>query len=61
MTKFRLDLRAQSLFMEILCQPRRVTRQLRLMNQYGVFSRLSARIRLHRWSYAIRPVSILIR
>ena len=36
--KFRNDLRAQSLFMEILRQPRGVTRQLRLMNQYGVLA-----------------------
>jgi [protein-PII] uridylyltransferase len=33
---FRNDIRAQSLFMKILRQPRGVTRQLRLMSQYGV-------------------------
>ena len=34
--KFRNDVRAQSLFMEILRQPHRLTRQLRRMNRYGV-------------------------
>ncbi len=33
---FRDDIRAQSLFMKIIRQPRNVTRQLRQMNQYGV-------------------------
>ncbi len=33
---FRNDIRAQSLFMKILRQPHGVTRQLRLMSQYGV-------------------------
>jgi [protein-PII] uridylyltransferase len=36
--KFRNDVRAQSLFMKILRQPRGVTRQLRLMNHYGVLA-----------------------
>lgn len=35
---FRNDLRAQSLFMEILRQPRGVTHQLRSMNRYGVLA-----------------------
>ena len=35
---FRADLRARSLFMEILRQPRGVTRQLRRMNRYGVLA-----------------------
>jgi [protein-PII] uridylyltransferase len=34
--KFRADLRARSLFMEILRQPRHVNRALRRMNRYGV-------------------------
>ncbi|HRY17273.1 MAG TPA: [protein-PII] uridylyltransferase [Candidatus Competibacteraceae bacterium] len=34
--KFRNDMRPRSLFMEILRQPYGVTRQLRLMNAYGV-------------------------
>ena len=34
--KFREDLRARSLFMEILRQPQRITRQLRRMNRYGI-------------------------
>ncbi|MDX1606273.1 MAG: [protein-PII] uridylyltransferase, partial [Candidatus Competibacterales bacterium] len=34
--RFRGDLRARSLFMEILRQPHRVTRTLRRMNRYGV-------------------------
>ncbi|MFO1433459.1 MAG: [protein-PII] uridylyltransferase [Candidatus Competibacteraceae bacterium] len=33
---FRDDIRAQSLFLKILRQPRGITRQLRQMNQYGV-------------------------
>lgn len=36
--KFRADLRARSLFMEILRQPRHVNRALRRMNRYGVLS-----------------------
>ena len=35
---FRTDLRARSLFMEILRQPSRVTRALRRMNRYGVLA-----------------------
>ncbi|MDX2316571.1 MAG: [protein-PII] uridylyltransferase [Gammaproteobacteria bacterium] len=34
--KFRADLRARSLFMEILKQPNRITRELRRMHRYGV-------------------------
>ncbi len=36
--KFRQDIRAQSLFMEILRQPRGITRALRRMNIYGVLA-----------------------
>ncbi len=36
--RFRADLRARSLFMEILRQPHRVTRTLRRMNRYGVLA-----------------------
>lgn len=36
--RFRSDLRARSLFMEILRQPHGVTRQLRRMNRYGVLA-----------------------
>jgi len=36
--KFRNDVRAQSLFMEILRQPQGLTHQLRRMNQYGVLA-----------------------
>ncbi|HXH02770.1 MAG TPA: [protein-PII] uridylyltransferase [Candidatus Competibacteraceae bacterium] len=36
--KFRADVRARSLFMEILRQPRCVTRQLRRMNRYGILA-----------------------
>lgn len=35
---FRNNTRAQHLFMAILCQPYRVTQQLRLMNTYGVLA-----------------------
>ena len=35
---FRADVRARSLFMEILRQPNRVTRTLRRMNRYGVLA-----------------------
>jgi [protein-PII] uridylyltransferase len=34
--KFRADIRARSLFMEILKQPNRITRELRRMHRYGV-------------------------
>jgi [protein-PII] uridylyltransferase len=34
--KFRTDIRARSLFMEILKQPNRITRELRRMHRYGV-------------------------
>ena len=34
--KFRGDIRARSLFMEILKQPNRITRELRRMHRYGV-------------------------
>ena len=47
---FRRDPRNRDLFMEILRQPRGLTRELRLMNRYGIlgryipaFGRLSAR------------------
>lgn len=36
--RFRTDSRARSLFMEILRQPRGITRALRRMNRYGVLS-----------------------
>ena len=36
--QFRNDVRARSLFMEILRQPSRVTRQLRRMNRYGILA-----------------------
>ncbi len=36
--KFREDIRAQSLFMEILRQPRGITRELRRMNIYGILA-----------------------
>jgi [protein-PII] uridylyltransferase len=36
--KFRSDLRARSLFMEILRQPHGITHQLRRMNRYGVLA-----------------------
>jgi [protein-PII] uridylyltransferase len=36
--KFRQDIRAQSLFMEILRQPKGITRALRRMNIYGVLA-----------------------
>lgn len=36
--QFRNDVRARSLFMEILRQPNRVTRQLRRMNRYGILA-----------------------
>ena len=36
--RFRNDVRAQSLFMEILRQPRGLTRQLRRMNHYGILA-----------------------
>jgi [protein-PII] uridylyltransferase len=36
--KFRQDIRAQSLFMEILRQPRGITRAMRRMNIYGVLA-----------------------
>ncbi len=36
--RFRGDLRARSLFMEILRQPQRITRSLRRMNRYGVLA-----------------------
>jgi [protein-PII] uridylyltransferase len=36
--KFRNDIRAQSLFIKILRQPRGVTQQLRAMNNYGVLA-----------------------
>ncbi|MBA1443637.1 MAG: [protein-PII] uridylyltransferase [Chromatiales bacterium] len=35
---FRADIRAQSLFMEILRQPRGITRELRRMNRYGILA-----------------------
>jgi len=34
--KFRADIRARSLFMELLKQPNRITRELRRMHRYGV-------------------------
>ncbi len=37
--KFRADLRARSLFMEILKQPNRITRELRRMHRYGVLEK----------------------
>ncbi|TCO83707.1 UTP--GlnB (protein PII) uridylyltransferase GlnD [Plasticicumulans lactativorans] len=36
--RFRNDVRAKTLFMEILRQPRCLTRQLRRMNQYGILA-----------------------
>ena len=36
---FRADLRVRSLFMEILKQPNRITRELRRMHRYGVLER----------------------
>ncbi|MDX1434415.1 MAG: [protein-PII] uridylyltransferase, partial [Gammaproteobacteria bacterium] len=36
---FRADIRARSLFMEILKQPNRITRELRRMHRYGVLER----------------------
>lgn len=36
--EFRADLRAQSLFMEILRQPQGITHELRRMNRYGVLA-----------------------
>ena len=38
-TVFRRDLRNRALFMEILRQPRGLTRELRLMNRYGLLGR----------------------
>lgn len=37
--KFRADIRARSLFMEILRQPRGITHELRRMNNYGILAR----------------------
>ncbi len=37
--KFRADLRARSLFIEILKQPNRITRELRRMHRYGVLEK----------------------
>lgn len=37
--KFRADIRARSLFMEILKQPNRITRELRRMHRYGVLEK----------------------
>ncbi len=36
--EFRNDIRSRSLFMEIIRQPRRITRELRRMNRYGVLA-----------------------
>jgi [protein-PII] uridylyltransferase len=36
--EFRNDIRCRSLFMEIIRQPRRITRELRRMNRYGVLA-----------------------
>lgn len=36
--RFRSDLRARALFMEIMRQPKRLTRQLRRMNKYGILA-----------------------
>jgi [protein-PII] uridylyltransferase len=37
--KFRADIRARSLFMEIFKQPNRITRELRRMHRYGVLEK----------------------
>lgn len=37
--KFRADIRVRSLFMEILKQPNRITRELRRMHRYGVLEK----------------------
>ncbi|MCW8905724.1 MAG: [protein-PII] uridylyltransferase, partial [Sedimenticola sp.] len=37
--RFRADIRARSLFMEILRQPEGITHELRRMNRYGILSR----------------------
>jgi [protein-PII] uridylyltransferase len=36
--EFRNDIRCRSLFMEIIRQPRRITRELRRMNRYGILA-----------------------
>ena len=43
-TVFRRNLRNRALFMEILRQPRGLTRELRLMNRYGLLGRYIRRL-----------------
>ena len=59
--EFRADLRARSLFLEILRQPRGINHELRRMHRYGNPRRLPARLRPGRGPDAVRSVPHLHR